>query len=37
METEVKLLEDKGTWSLVTPTPNLRTLKGRWVYKLKHD
>ena len=32
---ELQALKEKGTWSLVPRTPDLKVLDGRWVLKIK--
>ncbi len=37
MKNEIQLLKNNNTWDIVNVLLNQHVLKGRWVYKVKHD
>lgn len=37
MQTEIRALEDNGTWSMEKLPPGKRALGSRWVYKIKYN
>ncbi len=37
MKDEIQSLKDNNTWDIVNVLSDQHVLKGRWVYKVKHD